>query len=209
MLENQTRKLLSFGHVKKEDQKQLNFSLIQIVTLTGLTHNKTHPYMQLAIKVTCLLCICYYLMDAELIHKIPRSSRLCTLPRKEYVALENEVDMNIQDDKGQTALIKSIIHNNLEITRLLIENDCDVNKGDTDYKTALHYALFEGKDDIAIFLVLYGADINATSKTGDKPIEFANAKLKKALLEIYNEISGRNDEEEKSSQLKLSQSSKN
>jgi ankyrin repeat protein len=116
-----------------------------------------------------------------------------------YVALENEIDVNIQDDRGQTALIKSIIHNNLEITRLLIENDCDVNKGDSDYKTALHYALFEGKDDIAIFLVLYGADINATSKTGDKPIEFANAKLKKALMEIYNEISGRNDEEEKSS----------
>ena len=90
------------------------------------------------------------------------------------------------------------MHNNLEITRLLIENDCDVNKGDSDYKTALHYALFDGRDDIAIFLVLYGADINASSKTGDKPIEFANAKLKKALTEIYNEISGRNDEEEKS-----------
>ena len=86
----------------------------------------------------------------------------------------------------------------MEITRLLIENDCDVNKADSDYKTSLHYALFEGRDDIAIFLVLYGADINATSKTGDKPIEFANAKLKKALVEIYNEISGRNDEEDKS-----------
>ena len=105
-------------------------------------------------------------------------------------------------------MIKSILSNNLEITRLLIENDCDVNKGDSDYKTALLYALFEGKDDIAIFLVLYGADINATSKTGDKPIEFANAKLKKALIEIYNEISGRNDEEEKSS-FKSSQMLKN
>lgn len=87
----------------------------------------------------------------------------------------------------------------MEIARLLIENDADVNKADSDFKTALHYALFDGKDDIAIFLVLYGADINATSKTGDKPIEFANTKLKKALVEIYNEISGRNDEESKQS----------
>ena len=97
----------------------------------------------------------------------------------------------------------------MDITRLLVENDCDVNKGDSDYKTALLYALFEGKDEIAIFLVLYGADINATSKTGDKPIEFANAKLKKALVEIYNEISGRNDEDDKSSMQRQSQMLKN
>ena len=81
-----------------------------------------------------------------------------------YVGLDEEIDMNIQDDKGQTALVKSIIYNNLEVTRLLIENDCDVNKADNEAKTALHYALFEGKDEIAIFLVLYGADINAKSK---------------------------------------------
>jgi len=53
----------------------------------------------------------------------------------------------------------------------------------------LHYALFEGKDDIAIFLVLYGADINAKTK-GDTPLDFANKKLKKSLIDIYNEING-------------------
>ena len=89
------------------------------------------------------------------------------------------------------------MHNNLEITRLLIENDCDVNKSDNDFRTALFYAIYEAKEDIAIFLVLYGADINISSKQGLKPIDFANEKLKMALIEIYNEISGRNDEEEK------------
>lgn len=113
-----------------------------------------------------------------------------------HVSLDEEIDMNIIDSKGQTALIKSILNNNIEVTKLLIENDADVNKADIEQRTALHYALFEGKDDIAIFLVLYGADINAKSKTGDTPIEFANAKLRKALVDIYNEISGRNDEDE-------------
>ena len=75
---------------------------------------------------------------------------------------------------------------------MLIENDCDVNKCDNEYKTALHYALFEGKDDIAIFLVLYGADINAKTKTADTPLDFANKKLKKSLVDIYNEIIGIN-----------------
>ena len=56
--------------------------------------------------------------------------------------------------------------------------------------------MFDGKDDIALFLVLYGADINAKSKMGDSPIEFANAKLRKSLIDIYNEISGRNDDDE-------------
>ena len=79
----------------------------------------------------------------------------------------------------------------------MIENDCDVNKSDNDFRTALFYAIYEAKEDIAIFLVLYGADINISSKQGLKPIDFANEKLKMALIEIYNEISGRNDEEEK------------
>ncbi len=115
--------------------------------------------------------------------------------------------MNIQDDKGQTALIKSIVHNNFEITRLLIENDCDVNKCDTEYKTALHYALFEGKDDIAIFLVLYGADINAKTKIADTALDFANKKLKKSLVDIYNEVNGIFLDETKGKQSLASQQS--
>jgi len=94
-----------------------------------------------------------------------------------YVSIEDEIDMNMQDDKGQTPLIKSIINGHHDVTRLLIENDCDVNKGDNESKTALFYALSDGKDEIAIFLVLYGADINANNKLGDLPWEFANSKL--------------------------------
>ena len=70
------------------------------------------------------------------------------------------------------------------MTKLLIENDCDVNRADELSKTALHYALFEGKDEIAIFLVLYGADINAKSKSGTAPIEFAKEIFKK--VELYD-----------------------
>ena len=113
-----------------------------------------------------------------------------------YVSMENEIDLDIQDERGFTALIKAMQAGNVEVARLLIESDADVNKSDNEFKTPLHYALFDGRDDIAVFLVLYGADINVTSKQGDKPIEFANAKLKKALVEIFNEISGRNDEKD-------------
>lgn len=125
-----------------------------------------------------------------------------------YVSLDEEIDMNLQDDKGHTALIQSIKSNNLDITRLLIENDCDVNKSDNESKTSLHYALFEGKDDIAIFLVLYGADINAKTK-GDTPLDFANKKLKKSLIDIYNEINGIIPESSKEGSLNNGKFAKN
>ena len=50
--------------------------------------------------------------------------------------VENDANMNIKDDKGNTALIFASQQGNLEIVKYLIENGADVNAAKGGGETA-------------------------------------------------------------------------
>ena len=49
--------------------------------------------------------------------------------------LDDGADPNIQDNRGNTALMKASY--NIELVELLLDNDADLNKKDNDGETAL------------------------------------------------------------------------
>uniref|UniRef100_A0AC35TQZ0 Thioredoxin domain-containing protein n=1 Tax=Rhabditophanes sp. KR3021 TaxID=114890 RepID=A0AC35TQZ0_9BILA len=63
------------------------------------------------------------------------------------------VDINLQNDYGKTALHECCITNKIEFLALLIYYGADVNIGDNDLWTPLHSAAFFGHNDVARILI--------------------------------------------------------
>lgn len=97
--------------------------------------------------------------------------------------LNNDIDLNMQDVMGFTALIKASMNGHLEIVKKLVQNKVDFNKStritenrelskEGDFfvfeggNTALHYAIKNNYTKIARLLIEAGADINLRNHEG-------------------------------------------
>lgn len=73
------------------------------------------------------------------------------------------------------ALSWASLNGNPEMVRALLEKGADVHWRSHEGHTALHGAAFLGRADVAELLINSGADINASSLTGDRPWESASS----------------------------------
>ena len=78
------------------------------------------------------------------------------IKKLKVLIIENKIDVNIKNKKGQTPLFK--IHN-LEIVNFLIKHGADVNAESTRGETPLHYSM--DKPKITKVLIENGANVNA------------------------------------------------
>ncbi len=73
----------------------------------------------------------------------------------------NTIDINKQDEFGDTALFKSLEKKHYEIAKLLIAHGADVNIADNfNYEAPLHLAAYFGNFEIIKMLLEHGADVN-------------------------------------------------
>ena len=97
------------------------------------------------------------------------------------------IDVNIQNKGGKTALYWASYHNNLDIVRLLLEHGADVNIQNKDGNTALHLASYANNLDFVRLLLEHGADVNIKDKYGQTALFWAsvnnNLDFVKLLLE--------------------------
>lgn len=103
------------------------------------------------------------------------------------ILLDNKVDVNIQDNRKNTALIFASQRGLTNIVKELITYGADVNiKGDNE-KTALLYASREGHTDLVKLLLENGADQNIKDDCGNTPLSIAKSykhdKIIKLLLD--------------------------
>lgn len=80
--------------------------------------------------------------------------------------IQKGFDINIQDDDGQTALMKAIFLNSLPLSKLLIKNGADINIQDNKGQTALMKAAFLDSKKIGELLILEGADYTKSDNKG-------------------------------------------
>lgn len=87
--------------------------------------------------------------------------------------LSKNVDPDLQDGQGQTALMLACYGGFLDIVELLLEKGADMDKASNEGITALMFACYSGFSNIVELLFEKGADINKVSNQGKTALEYA------------------------------------
>ena len=98
--------------------------------------------------------------------------------------IDHEIDVNIQDEDGYTALHFAAEEGHLDIVKLLIDRGSDVNLNSCEDGSALHLAALSGRLDIAQFLIEKGADLDIEDCNGDKAIELARQNWDDDMMDL-------------------------
>lgn len=93
--------------------------------------------------------------------------------RNETRKYANQVDVNMKDSDGWTALMYATDTDDRKMISLLIELGADVNIQDEDGQTALMNAIFVNATNSAKFLIKHGANINVKDNNGQTPLMIA------------------------------------
>lgn len=101
--------------------------------------------------------------------------------------IDNNIDVNMINADGQTALHLISINNNLDIARELLQKGIDINIRDKNGNNAMWTAVFNcrGKNyEMVRLLMSYKPDITTKNKAGRSPIDFAIQIKDEALINI-------------------------
>jgi hypothetical protein len=93
------------------------------------------------------------------------------------------VDVNKQDNMGQTPLTMAVFLNRKDyVNSLLSANGIDVNRKNKSGKTPIFFASFDGNADILTMLIEKGGDVNEANKNGTTPLGIAMHKKEEAVV---------------------------
>ena len=106
--------------------------------------------------------------------------------------LQNGANINIANDKNQTALHFSARGGNTKTIELLLQNKADTNLKDDNGNTALHHAVEYGHAD-AVKLLLSKTDINNTNNDGNTALHIALSDGKEDIAHALLEHGARTD----------------
>lgn len=100
-----------------------------------------------------------------------------------------EVDPNVCNADGLTALHQACIENSQKVINILLNHGADVNRKDNDWWTPVHAAAACSHWRVINLLISHGADITAVNADGDLPIDIAEGnKVKQILSKEYETL---------------------
>jgi len=93
--------------------------------------------------------------------------------------VNNGVNLNLQNKKGETALHLAIQNKNLKIVEILLKHGADIHIKDNDNNTALHFAAWKRNFSIIKLLLKNGANNNVWNARQQRPFdyEYLNSKI--------------------------------
>ncbi|KAK7187126.1 hypothetical protein DPSP01_004053 [Paraphaeosphaeria sporulosa] len=99
-----------------------------------------------------------------------------------------DIDIELQNNRGRTALHIAAMKNRVEIVRALIGEGAKVNVKDKDRKTPLHLAAQDGRRDVVDALCKApGIELDLSDKEGRSALHLASLKEKTAVLKLLSE----------------------
>lgn len=101
------------------------------------------------------------------------------------------LDLECLNENGRTLLQECCRKGSLDIIRLLVDHGAKLETVDTLGNTALHHACASGEAQIARFLILNCADVNAINNNDELPINLAEDKSIRLLLEMAMSLKSR------------------
>ena len=84
--------------------------------------------------------------------------------------IDSGVDLNTKSFCGSSALLESIVYDQLDVTESLLEHGANPNFGDGTGATGLSVAAFYCRQEAALLLLTHGADVNAVQIHGYTPL---------------------------------------
>eukprot|EP01038_Epipyxis_sp_PR26KG_P005332 gene5332-7399_t len=105
------------------------------------------------------------------------------------------VDINIQDENGDTALLHAVYLERIRTVRVLLNAGCDVNKSNKYGRSALWFACSKSYLDLVHLLCEHHGQLDLKDKDGISPIEIATKYNQQAVikfittLEVYPQLS--------------------
>lgn len=113
--------------------------------------------------------------------------------------LENMIDVDVQDEKGNTPLMYAVYQGNYKIVEYLVDKGTNVNQKNNEGKTPLHETAgytymgvdgYEGRKSILKLLIDNNANINEKDKDGNTPLHYAIFKMHNGLVDVILEHGG-------------------
>ncbi|KAM5442394.1 hypothetical protein MferCBS31731_002770 [Microsporum ferrugineum] len=114
----------------------------------------------------------------------------CHLPIMRLLLSREEVEVDIPDDEGATALLVTVARTNLspdaiEATRMLLEKGANVNARTRLGWTSLHVASMKNNSTVLYMLLdVKGLELNPKTTNGETPLDFALEKKNFDLAEV-------------------------
>ena len=87
---------------------------------------------------------------------------------------EKSLQVDLQDEDGQSALMFASVSGHHEVARLLLENGARVDLQDKDGRSALMLASVRGDSEAAALLLQHGAQVDLQDKTGRSALMYAS-----------------------------------
>jgi len=102
----------------------------------------------------------------------------------------DDIDINAQNNSGNTALHHAVCNGNTRIINFLLRNNANVNIRDEEGCTALHWAVSTECYDLTIISLLFNANpenLHVKDKSGKDVLDWAiNNEVKRRLIELEN-----------------------
>ena len=102
---------------------------------------------------------------------------------KKFTSTDKSMDINYQDEEGNTALHYSCDEGNLKIVEILLNAKCNTNIVNKKNETPLHLASKRGYFDISKILIEKGALLNVYDSLKNSPLHYV---CKNNYIEILN-----------------------
>lgn len=87
--------------------------------------------------------------------------------------LNQNCDVNVQNYKGQTALIMAAHDNNIDLAKLILEKDCKLDITDSKGFNAFHHCVIKNNIDMLKLLINANFDVNWETKTHETALTLA------------------------------------
>lgn len=97
------------------------------------------------------------------------------------------VDVNVTDKFGRTALMLAVLNKHVELVEILLDAGAKVNTADVDGNTPFMLSISTGIIELVKILLDAGANVNAANKQGDTPLMWAvlgHVKIADMLLDM-------------------------
>ena len=117
--------------------------------------------------------------------KIGNREKFLEILEKIFALPQDLININYQDESGNSALHYACDEGNLKIVEILIKANCEINIRNTERKTPLHLSSKRGYFDISKLLIENGALLNVYDIEKNSPLHYVSMKNCVELLKYF------------------------